>query len=379
MRVYQVGGSLRDELLGLDPGDRDWVVTGATPEDMARSGFKPVGRDFPVFLHPVTHEEYALARTERKTAPGYRGFVFHSAPEVTLEEDLARRDFTVNAMARAADAPAEAIIDPHGGRADLTARVLRHVGPAFAEDPVRILRGARFVARFGFAVAPPTLDLMRAMVDAGEVDALVPERVWQELARGLMEADPVAMFALLSDARALPRIAPEWTPFERDALPMRALALAARHGAALEVRFACACLAMADAAIGALTTRLRVPNESRDLARLHARLAETLGRAARLEPEALADLLQAADALRQPVRFARLLEVAALAAATRAGDEGLATTWPGQPRVITALAAARAVDASAIARAAPAPAAIPAALKAARVAAIQAALQAAPD
>ncbi|UCE32795.1 MAG: multifunctional CCA tRNA nucleotidyl transferase/2'3'-cyclic phosphodiesterase/2'nucleotidase/phosphatase, partial [Burkholderiales bacterium] len=182
-------------MLGRPVSDRDWVVVGATPQQMIDAGFRPVGRDFPVFLHPETHEEYALARTERKTGPGYRGFAFHCAPEVTLEQDLARRDLTINAMARTADG---ALIDPYGGQRDLEGGVLRHVSPAFAEDPVRILRVARFAARFaGFAVAPETLALMRDMVAAGEVDALVPERVWQELARGLLEARPSRMFEVL--------------------------------------------------------------------------------------------------------------------------------------------------------------------------------------
>lgn len=186
MKTYVVGGAVRDQLLGLDVQDRDHVVVGATPEEMARRGFKPVGADFPVFLHPETHEEYALARTERKTAPGYKGFTFHASPDVTLEEDLARRDLTINAMARGAEGE---LVDPHGGERDLRAGILRHVSDAFAEDPVRILRVARFAARFGFAVAPETLALMRRMVEAGEADALVPERVWQEVARGLMEKD----------------------------------------------------------------------------------------------------------------------------------------------------------------------------------------------
>ena len=184
MQAFVVGGAVRDELLGLPVQDHDWVVVGATPEDMVAQGFRPVGKDFPVFLHPDTHEEYALARTERKTAPGYHGFVFHTAPDVKLEDDLIRRDLTINAMAKAEDGT---IVDPYGGLQDLENRVFRHVSPAFAEDPVRILRLARFAARFPeFTVADPTLALMRSMVEAGEVDALVPERVWQELARGLM-------------------------------------------------------------------------------------------------------------------------------------------------------------------------------------------------
>src|SRR4029453_12897540 len=191
MKVYEVGGAVRDELLGLPVKDRDYVVVGATPEDMLKLGYKPVGKDFPVFLHPDTHEEHALARTERKTARGYHGFEFHSAPDVTLEEDLARRDLTINAIARDEDGT---LIDPFNGTEDLSAGILRHVSPAFAEDPVRILRVARFAARFGFDIAPETLELMRSMVSSGEVDALVPERVWQELARGLMTERPSRMF-----------------------------------------------------------------------------------------------------------------------------------------------------------------------------------------
>src|SRR5882762_5058852 len=197
MQVYTVGGWVRDQLLGRPhgEGDRDWVVVGSTPEQMVELGFRPVGRDFPVFLHPQTHEEYALARTERKSGPGYRGFVVHAAPDVTLEQDLARRDLTINAMA---NDQAGNLLDPFGGRADLQARVLRHVGPAFVEDPVRILRLARFAARFfDFSIAPETLALARRMVREGEADALVPERVWQELARGLMEARPSRMIEVL--------------------------------------------------------------------------------------------------------------------------------------------------------------------------------------
>ena len=207
MKVYVVGGAVRDELLNLPVQDRDWVVVGATPEEMLAAGFRPVGKDFPVFLHPRTQEEYALARTERKTAPGYAGFAFHAAPDVTLEEDLARRDLTINAMARGDDG---VLVDPYGGQADLSARVFRHVGPAFVEDPVRILRLARFAARFTeFTVAPETMALMREMVGNGEVDALVPERVWQELSRGLMETQPSRMFDVLRECGALKRLLPE--------------------------------------------------------------------------------------------------------------------------------------------------------------------------
>ena len=209
MKTYLVGGAVRDQLLGRTGGDRDYVVVGSTPDDMLAAGFKPVGKDFPVFLHPTTGEEYALARTERKSAPGYRGFVIHAEPSVTLEEDLARRDFTINAIAQNESGE---LIDPYCGARDIEARVLRHVSPAFAEDPVRILRGARFLARFasrGFSIAPETLALMCAMVDAGEVDALVPERVWQELKRALEESRPSAAIGLLHDCGALARLLPE--------------------------------------------------------------------------------------------------------------------------------------------------------------------------
>jgi tRNA nucleotidyltransferase (CCA-adding enzyme) len=209
MRVYLVGGAVRDELLGLPGADRDWVVVGETPDSMRAAGFRPVGRDFPVFLHPDSREEYALARTERKSGRGYHGFTFHADAAVTLEQDLERRDFTINAIARGPDG---ALVDPYGGVRDLERRQLRHVSPAFAEDPVRILRAARFLARFsplGFSVAAETLALMRQMVDDGEVDHLVPERVWQELGRGLAEPRPSAMLRCLRDCGALARLLPE--------------------------------------------------------------------------------------------------------------------------------------------------------------------------
>ena len=249
MKTYIVGGAVRDALLGRPVMDRDWVVVGATPEELLARGFLPVGRDFPVFLHPETREEYALARTERKTAPGYHGFVFHAAPEVTLEEDLARRDLTLNAMAQAEDGT---LVDPYGGRADLAARVLRHVGPAFAEDPVRILRLARFAARYAdFSVALETLALARSMVDAGEVDHLVPERVWQEIAKGLQEDRPARMLEVLRQCGALARLLPEvdalfGVPQRADFHPevdcgvhtLMVIDAAARLGHGLAVRFA---------------------------------------------------------------------------------------------------------------------------------------------
>src|SRR5437868_8838191 len=250
MQTYIVGGAVRDELLGLPVNDRDWVVVGASPQQLIAAGFLPVGKDFPVFLHPETREEYALARTERKTAAGYHGFVFHAEPNVTLEQDLARRDLTINAMAQDTQGR---IVDPFHGQRDLKARVLRHVTTAFREDPVRILRLARFAARFAdFSVAPETMQLMREMVEAGEVDALVPERVWQELSRGLMEARPSRMFEVLRDCGALARLLPEvdrlWgVPQRADYHPevdtgvhlMMVLDMSARLNAPLVVRFAC--------------------------------------------------------------------------------------------------------------------------------------------
>src|SRR5688572_13415647 len=247
VKFYSVGGAVRDELLGLPVKDRDYVVVGATPEEMVRLGFKPVGKDFPVFLHPETHEEYALARTERKSGRGYKGFKVYAAPEVTLEEDLRRRDLTINAMAKAEDGT---LIDPFGGQRDLEARVLRHVSEAFAEDPVRILRLARFAARFGFDVAPDTMTLMRRMVECGEADYLVPERVWQEFARGLAEPHPELMFDVLERSGLLGKLFPELKSRPR------------RYGGSLAVRYAHLTWPLDEAEIEALSERLRAPNVS---------------------------------------------------------------------------------------------------------------------
>ena len=369
MRIYRVGGSVRDELLGLVVADHDYVVVGATPDALVRWGrdqgvgdFRPVGKDFPVFLHPVTQEEYALARTERKTAPGYKGFAFHASPEVTLEQDLARRDFTINAMA--VD-DAGRLIDPYHGADDLKAKLLRHVGPAFAEDPVRILRGARFVARFGFAIAPDTMALMRAMADQGEVDALVPERVWQELARGLMELHPGEMFRVLDQCGALARILPQLAPFERSARNFVALERAASLALALPARFAALAGALDEARAIALVERIRVPNECRDLALVYLRHASLLARAATLEALPLTELILSADGVRQEARFVSLIAVAQLYS-TDAPAQATATAR----RLLLALKAARGVDAGAIARRHGEPLAIAAAVKAARVAAV---------
>jgi tRNA nucleotidyltransferase (CCA-adding enzyme) len=373
VKIYTVGGAVRDELLGLPVKDRDHVVVGATPEDMTRLGYKPVGKDFPVFLHPQTHEEYALARTERKTARGYKGFQVHAAPDVTLEQDLSRRDLTINAIAR--DARGR-VIDPYGGAADLKRGVLRHVGPAFAEDPVRILRVARFAARFGFKVAPATLRLMRAMVEAGEADALVPERVWQELAIGLMEAAPSKMFALLRSCGALARVLPElamaWASRAQYARSRRALDYAAARGDALEVRYAVlACtLAGLDAperALRHLSARLRAPTDARDLALLALRHGGQIRLGAKLEPGTVVALLQACDAWRRPARFEQLLQAVESCSASRVRP------FAAAPRLLAALRAARAVDAGAIAARESETHRIAARLRAARVAAVKSA------
>lgn len=300
MQIYLVGGAVRDALMGLPVQDRDWVVVGATPGQMVAQGFKPVGRDFPVFLHPVSKEEYALARTERKTAPGYRGFVVHAAPDVTLEQDLARRDITINAMAKTPGS--EHLIDPFDGQADLQNKVLRHVTPAFREDPVRILRVARFSARFaGFSLAPETLQLMRDMVASGEVDALVPERVWQELSQGLMAQQPSRMVDVLARTGALPRLLP---PLRESAdRQFSALDAAAHEGAPLTVRFACL---MSHFAPDPDFLR-RVPGDCRQLANLLAK--EQANVVAGMDnANDQVKFVERCDAFRKPGRFAALLQ-----------------------------------------------------------------------
>ena len=362
MQAYVVGGAVRDELLGLPVVDRDWVVVGATPEDMTAAGYKPVGRDFPVFLHPGTHEEYALARTERKSGRGYKGFTVYTAPDVTLEDDLARRDLTINAMARGADGR---LVDPFGGEADASAGVLRHVGEAFAEDPVRILRVARFAARFRFQVAPETLELMRGMVAAGEADFLVAERVWQELARGLLEAHPPELFLVLEACGALGRLAPELQSILdgplRNAL-FGALERAAAQGAPLPVRFAILAWFGDETGIDSLGARLRAPMEERELAQLACRYRTAIASAANAGPDALLAVLKGADAFRRKARFEDLLLAAALSAPETAA---------GAKRLRAALHAAAAIDAGAIAASVESPAEIPGAIDAARLAAVR--------
>lgn len=380
MKVYLVGGAVRDELLGRPAGDRDWVVVGATPIEMLDAGFVPVGRDFPVFLHPQTHEEYALARTERKTAPGYHGFAFHAAPEVTLEDDLARRDLTINAMAREEDGT---LVDPYGGQRDLAERVLRHVSPAFAEDPVRILRLARFAARFDdFSIAPQTMQLMREMVGAGEVDALVAERVWQELARGLMEVRPSRMFEVLRECGALARLLPEvdrlWgVPQRPEYHPevdtgvhlMMVLDMSARLGGSLPVRFACLGHDLgkgttpadvlprhigheirSEKLVRALCDRWKVPTECRELAEVVAREHGNVHRSAELNAAAVLRLLERCDALRRPERFDEALLACECDARGRAGKED--DPYPQRPRLAAAMRAALSVDTAPVAEAA---------------------------
>ncbi len=359
MQIYLVGGAVRDAWLARESGrptphgaDRDWVVVGATPEAMVAAGYEPVGRDFPVFLHPQTHEEYALARTERKTAPGYHGFAFHAAPGVTLEEDLARRDLTVNAMAvpaEHADNPASvAPIDPWGGLADLRARTLRHVTPAFAEDPVRILRVARFAARWGnFSVATETQALMRAMVERGEADHLVAERVWQEIARGLMEAHPSQLIAVLNDCGLLA----SWglQGLTRSVLKPALENHALFAGASLPVRWCWLVSALPDdTALRALAERWRVPNDARDLALLVHRERRALPAAAR--PEAVLDVFGRCDAWRKPARFRELL--LALNGEALADADGGATMHAATARLDRQLARLEALDAAAVTRAA---------------------------
>jgi tRNA nucleotidyltransferase (CCA-adding enzyme) len=306
MQIYMVGGAVRDRLLGLPVQDQDYLVVGASPQAMLDQGFLPVGKDFPVFLHPQTHAEYALARTERKTAPGYQGFAFHAAPNVTLEQDLARRDLTINAMAMDADGQ---LIDLFGGQHDLTAGVLRHVSSAFAEDPVRILRLARFAARFArFTVAPETATLMQHMVQAGEVDALVAERVWQELARGLLEQQPVRMIAVLRDCGALARLMPELAALPANVAPAWvALQVAAQRGLELSIRFAVMMHQMpSHAQLTDYCQRCKVPAEYRDVAVLLRNEWKNLLQIMPAEP--MVALFQRCDAWRKPARFELLLQ-----------------------------------------------------------------------
>ena len=378
MNVYCVGGAVRDELLGLPVKDRDYVVVGSTVQAMLDAGYKPVGKDFPVFLHPKTHAEYALARTERKTAAGYKGFIVHASSEVTLEQDLARRDLTINAIAKASDG---ALIDPFNGVADSQAKVLRHVSDAFSEDPVRILRAARFAARFtDFTVAPETMHLMCQMVNNGEVDALVPERVWQELSKGLMEAEPSRMFEVLRACGALQKILPEldklWgvpqppqhhPEIDTGVHVMMVIDYAAKQGFSLPVRFAALVhdlgkgttpAAILPRHIGheirsldllkALAKRLRVPNDCKELAQIVAKFHGKLHAVPQMKPRTLLEFLIELDAIRQPQRFEDFLKACECDSRGRAGLESCALAEAELLKNV--LRAALAVDAGAIAK-----------------------------
>ena len=401
MQTYLVGGAVRDKLLGLPAGDSDFVVVGETPQAMLERGFKPVGRDFPVFLHPHTGEEYALARTERKSGRGHRGFVVDADPSVTLHEDLGRRDFTINAMAQD---DAGRLVDPHGGARDLDARVLRHVGPAFSEDPLRVLRAARFMARFaslGFSIAPETLALMRAMVDSGELAELVSERVWQELARALASKTPSAFLRTLRDCGALAVVLPEV-----DALygvPQRA-EYHPEVDTGVHVELVCdmaAQLALGDAVIGfaalthdlgkaltpahvlpkhighegaglaplrALCERLRVPTAHRQLAEMACREHLNIHRLSELRDSTVHDLIARCDGFRQPARIAQL---ALVCEADKRGRAGLADSdYPQAAGLLRLLAAARGVRATDVAHAGLDGPALGAALREARITAI---------
>lgn len=368
LQVYIVGGAVRDALLGRPAGDRDWVVVGSTPEDMVARGFIPVGGDFPVFLHPQTKEEYALARTERKSGRGYKGFTFYTGADVTLEEDLKRRDLTINAMAQSMTGQ---LVDPLNGAADLQARLFRHVGPAFEEDPVRILRLARFAARFtDFSVAPETLKLCQQMVASGEVDALVPERVWQELSRGLMSEKPSRMLTVLVDTGASARIMPEWKDSVRVAQWLDASAQAGEYFP-LSARYALLCLDTEQRA--ELAKRLRVPTDCVEMARLlPIVLAGACDTGLTPDPQSAGHPIGAAslaehvmsvfercDAIRKPERFGWLLESARLV------QQDIDPLW-WRARLDIVLA----VDAGAAARTASEPAQIKQAVRAARLAAL---------
>ena len=402
MKIFSVGGAVRDELLGLPVKDHDYVVVGSTVQAMLDAGYKPVGKDFPVFLHPKTHEEYALARTERKTGAGYKGFAVHAAPDVTLQEDLARRDLTINAIAKDADGN---LIDPFNGIADIKAKTLRHVSAAFAEDPVRILRAARFAARFTeFTVAPETLDLMHQMVAAGEVVALVPERVWQELGKGLMERAPSRMFEVLRASGALQKILPEldklWgvpqPPHHHPEIDtgvhvMMVIDYAAKKNFSLAVRFAALVhdlgkgrtpLDVLPRHIGheirsvdllkTVAKRLRVPNECKELAVIVAKFHGKLHQVNQMKPQTLLQFLIDLDAIRQPERFNDFLKACECDSRGRAGLENCELTEANL--LLKLLKAATSIDAGSIAKAQGEPEKIKQAVFQARLQAIKQAL-----
>ena len=378
MQIYSVGGAVRDELLGLPVKDHDYVVVGSSPDEMLALGYKPVGKDFPVFLHPKTHEEYALARTERKTATGYKGFAIHTTPDVTLEQDLARRDLTINAIAKDAQGK---LIDPYHGIADLQAGILRHVSAAFSEDPVRILRIARFAARFtSFTVATETNTLMCDMASNGEVDALIAERVWQELAKGLMETQPSRMFAVLRECGALKKILPEldrlWgvpqpeihhPEIDTGVHVMMVIDYAASQQFSLPLRYAAL---MHDLGKGTtppdilprhigheersvnllkdVNKRLRVPNDCKELAHIVAKFHGKLHQVSKMRPDTLLNFLMELDAIRQPMRFKDFLKACESDSRGRTGLENCPT--PEADLMLKVLEAAMSIDAGSVAR-----------------------------
>ncbi|MCB5186215.1 multifunctional CCA addition/repair protein [Methylobacillus gramineus] len=399
MDIFSVGGAVRDELLGLPVKDRDYVVVGSTPEAMVALGYRPVGKDFPVFLHPQTHEEYALARTERKTGKGYKGFQVHASPDVTLEQDLARRDLTINAIAKDS---AGKLIDPYHGMADIQAKQLRHVSAAFSEDPVRILRAARFAARFTeFSVADETMQLMRQMVADGEVDALVPERVWQELAKGLMESRPSRMFDVLRSCGALQRILPELdrlfgVPQTAKYHPevdtgihiMLVIDYAASQGFSLPVRFAALTHDLGKGTTPAdmlprhigheersvsllkeVVQRLRVPNDCKELAQVVAKFHGKVHQVNEMRPDTVLRFLLETDAIRQPQRFRDFLSACEADARGRTSFEQ--QELPHFQYLLEVLKIVMQVDAGVIAAAQENPANIKDAVFDARVAAIK--------
>lgn len=402
MQIFLVGGAVRDALLGLDVADRDWVIVGETPETMSTRGFTPVGKDFPVFLHPESHEEYALARTERKSGPGYAGFTFNTSPDVTLEEDLMRRDLTINAIAQAEDGT---LVDPFDGKSDIESRTLRHVSPAFVEDPVRVLRVARFMARFaplGFKVADETLALMREIVASGEVDHLVAERVWQEMEKALRARQPRAFIETLRDCNALARILPEvdalfGVPQPEKHHPevdtglhtLMVLDQATAMSEDIDTRFAALCHDLGKGntpkeewprhhghedrgadLTAAMTERLRCPKRTRELAILAARWHTHVHRAAELRPATLADLLQALDPVRRPDRFEAFLQVCEADARGRLGLEK--REYPQADKVRAAAKAWMSVDAASVVAGVTDKRLIPEAVRTARIDAIRA-------
>jgi tRNA nucleotidyltransferase (CCA-adding enzyme) len=404
MQVYIVGGAVRDELLGLPVKDKDYVVVGCTAEQMLAAGYRAVGKDFPVFLHPKTQEEYALARTERKTAVGYKGFTVHASPEVTLEEDLARRDLTINAIAKAVNTKTKdgQLIDPFNGLADIKSKTLRHVSDAFAEDPVRILRAARFAARFAdFTVAPETNKLMQQMVAAGEVDALVPERVWQELAKGLMEQKPSRMFEVLRACGALQKILPEldrlWgvpqppqhhPEIDTGVHVMMVVDYAAKQNFNLPVRFAALTHDLGKGTtpvdilprhighesrsvdlLKDICKRLKVPNDCKELAHIVAKFHGKLHQASKMRADTLLEFLMELDAIRQPARFADFLKACEADSRGRTGLEEC--DLPEAELLKKALKAVMSVNAGAIAQGFTEPESIKAAVFQARLKIIQ--------